>query len=71
MILLGWVIAGALFHIASDLFTIGGVPLLLPRWRMRLGFLRTGKMGEYVVAAGMVSLAVMKVLHVPITLYGP
>ena len=70
MVLLGWMIAGAIFHIVSDLFTIAGVPLLLPPWRMRLGFLRTGKMGEYVVAAGMVSLAVMKVLHVPITLYG-
>lgn len=71
MVLLGWVIAGALFHIVSDLFTIGGVPLFLPLWRVRLGFLRTGKMGEYVVAAGMVSLAVMKVLEMPALLSWP
>jgi membrane-bound metal-dependent hydrolase YbcI (DUF457 family) len=69
--LLGWFVAGALFHIMADLFTIGGVPLLLPLWRVRLGFLRTGNMGEYIVAAGMVSLAVMKVLEMPVWLFWP
>jgi membrane-bound metal-dependent hydrolase YbcI (DUF457 family) len=71
LVVLGWVIAGGLFHIISDLFTIAGVPFFLPPWRIRLGFFRTGKMGEYVVAAGMVSLAVMKVLEMPILLSWP
>ncbi len=62
---LGWFVAGALFHIAADLFTMGGVPLFLPPWRVRLGLMRTGGMGEYVVAATVVSIAVLKVFGVP------
>src|SRR5919109_4873152 len=49
--LLAWWLAGALFHIGADLLTIGGVPLFFPNQRLRLGVLRTGGTGEYIVVA--------------------
>jgi membrane-bound metal-dependent hydrolase YbcI (DUF457 family) len=60
--LLAWWLAGALFHIGADFFTIGGVPLLLPQWRLRLGIMRTGGVGEYIVVALFVSAALLQVL---------
>src|SRR5215510_2178325 len=60
---LAWWLAGALCHIGADLFTIGGVPLLLPNWRIRCGALRTGEFGEFLVVALVVILAVMHLLH--------
>jgi membrane-bound metal-dependent hydrolase YbcI (DUF457 family) len=62
-VVLAWWFAGALFHIGSDLFTIGGIPLLSPNWRIRLGTLRTGEFGEFFVVAVVVIIAVMKVLN--------
>ncbi len=62
-VVLAWWFAGALFHIGSDLFTVGGVPLLLPNWRIRLGPLRTGEFGEFFVVAVFVIVAVMQVLN--------
>jgi membrane-bound metal-dependent hydrolase YbcI (DUF457 family) len=62
-LVLAWWFAGALFHIGSDLFTIGGIPLLLPHWRIRLGALRTGEFGEFFVVAVVVMIAAMKVLN--------
>jgi len=64
--LLAWWLAGALFHIGADLFTIGGIPLILPKWRIRLGMLRTGGVGEYVVVALAVIAALMHVFHLQI-----
>jgi inner membrane protein len=64
--LLAWWLAGALFHIGADLLTVGGVPLLLPNWRIRLGVLRTGSVGEYVVVALVVIAALMQVFHLQI-----
>jgi membrane-bound metal-dependent hydrolase YbcI (DUF457 family) len=60
---LAWWLAGALAHIAADLFTVGGIPLLLPNWRIRLGVLRTGSYGEYLVVAFFVLAATMHTLH--------
>jgi membrane-bound metal-dependent hydrolase YbcI (DUF457 family) len=67
---LAWWFAGALFHIGADLFTIGGIPLLLPNWRIRLGPLRTGEFGELLVVALFVLLAVMHVLRLQIAPVG-
>ena len=64
--LLAWWLAGALFHIGADLLTVGGVPLILPNWRIRLGVLRTGGVGEYVVVALVVIAALMQVFHLQI-----
>lgn len=61
-----WWLAGALFHIGADLFTIGGIPLLLPNWRMRCGALRTGSFAEYLVVAFFVLVAAMHLLHLRI-----
>jgi len=60
---LAWWFAGALFHIGADLLTIGGIPLLLPNWRIRLAPLRTGEFGEFFVVALFVLAAVMHVLR--------
>jgi inner membrane protein len=61
--LVAWWLAGALFHIGADLFTIGGIPLILPNWRIRFGVLRTGGVGEYIVVALAVIAALMQVFH--------
>ena len=63
---IAWWLAGALFHIGADLFTIGGIPLLLPNWRMRFGALRTGSFAEYLVVAFFVLAAAMQMLHLRI-----
>lgn len=63
---LAWWLAGALAHIAADLFTVGGIPLLFPNWRIRLGVLRTGSYGEYFVVALFVLAAAMHLLHLRI-----
>ncbi len=68
--LLAWWLAGALFHIGADLFTIGGIPLILPNWRIRLGALRTGGFGEYLVVALFIIAALMHVLHLQIVPVG-
>lgn len=65
-IVLAWWLAGALFHIGADLFTVGGIPLFLPNWRIRLGVVRTGGAGEYLVVALFVVAALMQVLPLPI-----
>ena len=57
--LVGWWFAGALFHIGADLFTVGGIPLLLPNWRLRLGVIRNGSYGEYIIVAFFILAAVM------------
>lgn len=67
---LAWWFAGALFHIGADLLTIGGIPLLLPNWRIRLGSLRTGEFGEFFVVALFVMAAVMQVLHLQLVRVG-
>jgi membrane-bound metal-dependent hydrolase YbcI (DUF457 family) len=67
---LAWWLAGALFHIGADLFTIGGVPLLLPNWRIRLGTLRTGEFGEYLVVALVVIIALMQLFHLQVVRVG-
>ena len=64
--LLAWWLAGALFHIGADLLTIGGVPLLLPNWRVRLGVLRTGGTGEYVVVLLFVVAALVQMVPLPV-----
>jgi len=64
--MLAWWLAGALAHIAADLFTVGGIPLLLPNWRLRLGVLRTGGLGEYLVVAFFVLAATMQMFHLRI-----
>lgn len=69
-ILLAWWLAGALFHIGADLFTVGGIPILLPNWRIRLGVIRTGSFGEYLVVALFVFAALMHVLHLRIVPVG-
>lgn len=61
--LLAWWLAGALFHIGADLFTVGGIPLILPNWRIRLGVVRTGGFGEYLIVALFVIAALMQVFH--------
>jgi membrane-bound metal-dependent hydrolase YbcI (DUF457 family) len=63
---MAWWLAGALFHIGADLFTVGGIPLLLPNWRMRFGALRTGSFAEYLVVAFFVLAAAMQILHLRI-----
>ncbi|MGH7964420.1 MAG: metal-dependent hydrolase [Candidatus Binatia bacterium] len=63
---LAWWLAGALFHIGADLFTVAGVPLVLPNWRLRLGVLRTGGTGEYLVVAVFVVAALVQVLQLPV-----
>jgi len=63
---LAWWLAGALFHIGADLMTIGGVPLLLPHWRVHLGVLRTGGTGEYVVVLLFVVAALVQVVPLPV-----
>jgi membrane-bound metal-dependent hydrolase YbcI (DUF457 family) len=63
---LAWWLAGALAHIVADLFTVGGIPLLLPNWRIRLGMLRTGSYGEYLVVAFFVLVATLHILHLRI-----
>jgi membrane-bound metal-dependent hydrolase YbcI (DUF457 family) len=64
--LLAWWLAGALFHIGADLLTVGGIPFFLPNWRMRLGALRTGGTGEYVVVAMFLVAALVQVFRLPI-----
>lgn len=64
--MLAWWLAGALFHIGADLLTVAGVPLLLPNWRLRLGVLRTGGIGEYLVVTLFVVAALLQVLHLPV-----
>jgi membrane-bound metal-dependent hydrolase YbcI (DUF457 family) len=68
--LVAWWLAGALFHIGADLFTVGGIPLLLPNWRLRLGVLRTGSFGEYLVVAFFILAAVLQILHLQIVPVG-
>lgn len=65
-VLVAWWLAGALFHIGADLFTIAGVPLLFPNWRVRLGVLRTGGAGEYIVVALFVIAALLQVFHLQV-----
>ena len=60
--LLAWWLAGALFHIGADLFTVGGIPLITLGWKIRLGSLRTGGTGEYLVVVTMVVVALVQVL---------
>ena len=59
--LLAWWLAGALAHIVADLFTVGGIPLILPNWRIRLGVVRTGSYGEYLIVAAFILAATMQV----------
>jgi membrane-bound metal-dependent hydrolase YbcI (DUF457 family) len=59
--ILAWWLAGALAHIVADLFTVGGIPLLLPNWRIRLGVVRTGSYGEYLIVAVFILAATMQV----------
>jgi membrane-bound metal-dependent hydrolase YbcI (DUF457 family) len=68
--LLAWWLAGALFHIGADLFTVGGIPLILPNWRIRLGVLRTGGFGEYLVVALFVIAALMQAFHLQVVSVG-
>jgi membrane-bound metal-dependent hydrolase YbcI (DUF457 family) len=65
-ILAGWWFAGALFHIGADLFTVGGVPLLLPNWRWRLGVIHNGSYGEYITVAFFILAAIMRFFHLQI-----
>jgi membrane-bound metal-dependent hydrolase YbcI (DUF457 family) len=65
-----WWLAGALFHIGADLFTIGGIPLILPNWRLRLGFLRTGGVGEYLVVVLFLMSALIQVLDLQVVWVG-
>ena len=67
---LAWWFAGALFHIGADMLTIGGVPLIWPNWRIRLGALRTGEFGEFFVVALFVIAAVMQMLHLQLVRVG-
>jgi membrane-bound metal-dependent hydrolase YbcI (DUF457 family) len=69
-LVLAWWFAGALFHIGADLFTIGGVPLLLPNWKIHLGRLRTGEFGEYFVVALVVIIALLQLLHLQVVWVG-
>jgi membrane-bound metal-dependent hydrolase YbcI (DUF457 family) len=64
--LIAWWFAGALFHIGADLFTVGGIPLFFPNWRIRLGVLRTGGTGEYLVVALFIVAALLQVLELPV-----
>jgi membrane-bound metal-dependent hydrolase YbcI (DUF457 family) len=59
--MLAWWLAGALAHIVADLFTVGGIPLILPNWRIRLGVVRTGSYGEYLIVAFFILAATMQV----------
>ena len=59
--MLAWWLAGALAHIVADLFTVGGIPLVLPNWRIRLGVVRTGSYGEYLIVAAFILAATMQV----------
>lgn len=68
--LLAWWLAGALFHIGADLFTVGGIPFLLPNWRLHLGVLRTGSFGEYLVVAFFLLAAAMQILHLHVVPVG-
>ena len=68
--ILAWWFAGALFHIGADLFTVGGIPLLLPNWRIRLGILRTGTFSEFLVVALFVLAAAMQVLNLQLVRVG-
>jgi len=63
---MAWWLAGALFHIGADLFTVAGVPILLPNWRLRLGILRTGSLGEYMVVTVFVVAALVHGLKLPV-----
>lgn len=65
-----WWFAGALLHIGADMFTVGGIPLLLPNWRIRLGPLRTGEFGEFLVVAVFVLAAVMHILRLQLVHVG-
>lgn len=67
---LAWWFAGALFHIGADLFTIMGIPLLVPNWRIRFGSLRTGSFGEFFVVALVVLVAAMHVFHLRVVRTG-
>jgi membrane-bound metal-dependent hydrolase YbcI (DUF457 family) len=64
-ILVAWWFAGALFHIGADLFTVGGIPLIFPNRRIRLGVVRTGGVGEYLIVALFMVAALVQVLHLP------
>lgn len=63
---LAWWLAGALFHIGADMFTVAGVPIFLPNWRLRLGILRTGSLGEYMVVTLFVVAALVQMLQLPV-----
>lgn len=65
-VLVAWWLAGALFHIGADLFTVGGVPLFLPNWRVRCGVVRTGGVGEYLIVVLFVVAALVEVLNIPV-----
>ena len=64
--ILGWWFAGGLLHIGADLFTVGGVPILLPNWRWRLGVIRNGTYAEYITVAFFVVTAVLHFFHLRI-----
>jgi len=68
--LLAWWLAGALFHIGADLFTIGGIPLILPNWRIRLGVVRTGGFGESLIVALFVIVALLQLFHLQVVPLG-
>lgn len=65
-IFFAWWLAGALFHIGADLFTVGGIPLLFPNQRLRLGVLRTGSRGEYILVTFFVVAALVQALQLPV-----
>jgi membrane-bound metal-dependent hydrolase YbcI (DUF457 family) len=65
-IVAGWWLAGALLHIGADSFTVGGIPLIFPNWRIRLGVIRVGGAGEYLIVVFFLVAAVMYVLRLPV-----
>jgi membrane-bound metal-dependent hydrolase YbcI (DUF457 family) len=65
-VLVAWWLAGALFHIGADLFTVGGVPLFLPHRRVRCGMVHTGGVGEYVMVVLLMVAACLYVLDIPL-----
>lgn len=62
--LAAWWLAGALLHVAADLFTVGGIPLVWPHWRVRCGVIRTGGVGEYLLVVLFVTAALFSLLDV-------
>ncbi|MCS6925688.1 MAG: hypothetical protein NZ578_07290 [Candidatus Binatia bacterium] len=63
--LAAWWLAGALLHIGADLFTVGGIPLVWPNWRVRWGVIRTGGVGEYLLVVLFVIAALFRCLDIP------